>query len=75
MKHENGSLDWSRTEEYAASASTGALWAGILDIQKTLLPARELDRVVPRPSGVSREGVYCDEISVYRRELRKRGLG
>jgi len=73
MKREDGQLDWDETAEFATTRTREQLWDAIFALQQALPSARNLDRYCPNANNVSREGVYCDEISVYREELRVRG--
>ncbi len=72
MKREDGQLDWDATAEFATTRTSTQLWNAVTAIQGALSSARDLDLHCPQPNNISREGVYCDEISVYRNELRVR---
>ena len=73
MKREDGQLDWDRTAEAARRfKNQGALWYAIHAIQRALPAARDLDLHRPQAGGISREGTYCDEISVLRAEISRR---
>ncbi len=62
-------IDWNAVADHAAHMSTEVLRAGIKDILKTLPNAHAFDRI----DGGCRGGYYCDEISIYRKELKMRG--
>jgi len=63
MKNEQGTIDWNRTEAHAEQMGSANLHYAILDCQKTLPVADELDRA----DGGDRGGYYRDCISVYRK--------
>jgi hypothetical protein len=64
------SLDWNAVKERAERMSPAALRHALEDIRKTKPASRSLDR----EDGGDREGWYNDEASVYRAELKSRGL-
>jgi hypothetical protein len=66
----NPSLDWNAVQERAERMSPAALRHALEDIRKTKPASRSLDR----EDGGDREGWYNDEASVYRAELKSRGL-
>lgn len=64
-------LDFSEVEERALRMSREALVHAIADCYKTARYAREIE--LSGNPVIKSEGYYMDELSVYRRELKKRG--
>lgn len=62
-------LNWNAAEALARASSTDVIRSAMADIRATLRLADELDRA----TGEDRGGRYRDEISVYHRELLRRG--
>lgn len=64
-------IDWENAAILAADMPTPWLWGALNDIRKTLESADAMDRA--DPSGTSdRGGLYRDEASVIRAELKDR---
>jgi len=68
-------LDWDAMEAKARGMSDAELHAAIRDILSVLPNVRMLERGGWLPNGAKSEGYYCDEASVYRRELAHRAKG
>jgi hypothetical protein len=64
-------LDFEACEARAKTMTDSALHYALVDIEKTLPLARAMDRIGVTHGGKT-EGYYCDEASVYRKELKNR---
>jgi len=68
-------LDWDTTEVRARQMSEDELLAALADIARVIPNVRAIEQHGWLPAEAKSEGYYCDEASVYRRELAHRANG
>jgi hypothetical protein len=68
-------LDWEATEARARQMTEDEIMAALADIAKVIPNVRAIERAGWLPAEAKSEGYYCDEASVYRRELAHRAKG
>jgi hypothetical protein len=68
-------LDWDATEARARQMSEESLLMALADIAHVIPQVRAIERAGWLPAEAKSEGYYCDEASVYRRELAQRAKG